>query len=87
MIKLPYWRESFVSYTSFVRRGRDLLGAASSTAKPTTHFIVDCPKRKKLDFSSSKYDYTKRNDYSKADEKKKHHFGHNKKKKFQKIIS
>jgi hypothetical protein len=27
----------------------------------TTHFIVDCPKRKKLD-SSNKYDYTNRND-------------------------
>jgi hypothetical protein len=25
----------------------------------TTHFIVDCPKRKKLDSSSNKYDYTK----------------------------
>jgi hypothetical protein len=24
----------------------------------TTHFIADCPKRKKLD-SSNKYDYTK----------------------------
>jgi hypothetical protein len=28
----------------------------------TTHFIADCPKRKKLDSSSNKYDYTKRND-------------------------
>jgi hypothetical protein len=27
----------------------------------TTHFIADCPKRKKLD-SSNKYDYTNRND-------------------------
>jgi hypothetical protein len=25
----------------------------------TTHFIADCPKRKKLDSSSNKYDYTK----------------------------
>jgi hypothetical protein len=38
----------------------------------TTHFIADCPKRKKLDSSSNKYDYTKRNDYNKSDEKKKH---------------
>jgi hypothetical protein len=45
----------------------------------TTHFIVDCPKRKKLD-SSNKYDYTKRNDYSKSDDKKKYHFGDKKKK-------
>jgi hypothetical protein len=39
----------------------------------TTHFIADCPKRKKLD-SSNKYDYTKRNDYSKGDNKKKKKF-------------
>jgi hypothetical protein len=48
----------------------------------TTHFITDCPKRKKLDFSSNKYDYTKRNDYNKGDDKKKYHFGDKKKKKF-----
>jgi hypothetical protein len=35
----------------------------------TTHFIADCSKRKKLD-SSNKYDYTKRNDYGKGDDKK-----------------
>jgi hypothetical protein len=52
----------------------------------TTHFIADCPKRKKLD-SSNKYDYTKRNDCSKGDDKKKYHFGDKKKKKFQKIMS
>jgi hypothetical protein len=53
----------------------------------TTHFIADCPKIKKLD-SSNKYDYTKRNDYSKGDDKKKHRFGDKKKKKkFQKIMS
>jgi hypothetical protein len=47
----------------------------------TTHFIADCPKRKKLDSSSNKYDYTKRNDYSKGDDKKKYRF-EDKKKKF-----
>jgi hypothetical protein len=53
----------------------------------TTHFITDCPKRKKLD-SSNKYDYIKQNDYNKSDDKKKHRFGdNNKKKKFQKILS
>jgi hypothetical protein len=53
----------------------------------TTHFITDCPKRKKLD-SSNKYDYTNQNDSSnKNDNKKKYHFRDNKKKKFQKIIS
>jgi hypothetical protein len=52
----------------------------------TTHFIVDCPKRKKLDPSSNKYDYTKRNDYSKGDDKKKYRF-RDKKKKFQKMMS
>jgi hypothetical protein len=52
----------------------------------TTHFIIDCLKRKKLDSSSNKYNYTKRNDYSKGDDKKKHHFKE-KKKKYQKMMS
>jgi hypothetical protein len=53
----------------------------------TTHFIADCPKRKKLN-SSNKYDYTNRNDSSnKSDNKKKYRFGDKKKKKFQKIMS
>jgi hypothetical protein len=52
----------------------------------TTHFIADYPKRKKLD-SSNKYDYTKRNDYSKGDDKKKYRFRDKKKKKFQKMMS
>jgi hypothetical protein len=47
----------------------------------TTHLIVDCPKRKKLDSSSNKYDYTKRNYYSKGDDKKKYRFRDKKKKK------
>jgi hypothetical protein len=52
----------------------------------TTHFITDCPKRKKFD-SSNKYDYTNQNDSSnKGDNNKKYHFG-DKKKKFQKIMS
>jgi hypothetical protein len=52
----------------------------------TTHFITDCPKRKKFD-SSNKYNYANRNDSSnKGDNKKKNHFG-DKKKKFQKIMS
>jgi hypothetical protein len=46
----------------------------------TTHFIADCPKRKKLDYSSNKYDYTKWNDYSKSDDKKKYRFRDEKKK-------
>jgi hypothetical protein len=53
----------------------------------TTHFIIDCPKRKKLDSSSNKYDYTKQNDYSNGDDKKKYRFGGKKKKKFQKMLS
>jgi hypothetical protein len=47
----------------------------------TTHFIANCPKRKKLNSSSNKYDYTKWNDYSKDDGKKKYYF-RDKKKKF-----
>jgi hypothetical protein len=53
----------------------------------TTDFITDCPKRKKLDSSSKKYNYTKWNDYSKGDDKKKYHNGDKKKKKFQKMMS
>jgi hypothetical protein len=53
----------------------------------TTHFIVDCPKRKKLDSSSNKYDCTKRNNYNKGDDKKKYRSGDKKKKKFQKMMS
>jgi hypothetical protein len=37
----------------------------------TTHFITDCPKRKKLNSSSNKYHYTKSNNYSRGDDKKK----------------
>jgi hypothetical protein len=53
----------------------------------TTHFITDCPKRKKVD-SSNKYNYINRNDSSnRGDDKKKYHFGDKKKKNFQKIMS
>jgi hypothetical protein len=52
----------------------------------TTHFIVDCPKRKKFD-SFNKYNYANWNDSSnKGDNKTKNRFG-DKKKKFQKIMS
>jgi hypothetical protein len=41
----------------------------------TTHFITDCPKRKKFD-SSNKYNYNNRNDSSdKGKGKKKYRFG------------
>jgi hypothetical protein len=49
----------------------------------TTHFIADCPKRKKFD-SSNRYDYANRNDYN---NKKRNHFGDNNMKKIQKIMS
>jgi hypothetical protein len=53
----------------------------------TTHFIANCPKRKKLD-SSNNYNNNNQNDSSnKSDDKKKYHFGDKKKKKFQKIMS
>jgi hypothetical protein len=76
-----YRRESSTPCTSSIRGGGDHLGAALSAATPP-HFITDCPKRKKLDSSSNKYNYTKRNDYSKDDDKKKYRFGDKKKKKF-----
>jgi hypothetical protein len=54
----------------------------------TTHFIADCPKRKKLDSSSNKYNYNNRNDSSdKGEDKKKYRFRDKKKKKFQKMMS
>jgi hypothetical protein len=53
----------------------------------TTQFIADCPKRKKLNSSSNKYDYTNRNDYGKGDDKKKYRCRDKKKKKFQKMVS
>jgi hypothetical protein len=54
----------------------------------TTHFITDCPKRKRFD-SSNKYNYANQNDSSnKGDNKKKNRFRDKKKKnKFQKIMS
>jgi hypothetical protein len=48
----------------------------------TTHFIADCPERKKLD-SSNKYNYTNQNDSSsKGGDKKKYRFRDKKNKKF-----
>jgi hypothetical protein len=54
----------------------------------TTDFIIDCPKRKKVD-SSNKYNYNNRNDSSdKSEGKKKYRFrDKKKKKKFQKMMS
>jgi hypothetical protein len=53
----------------------------------TTHFIADCPKRKKFD-SSNKYNNNNRNDSSdKGEGEKKYCFGDKKKKKFQKMMS
>jgi hypothetical protein len=53
----------------------------------TTHFITDCPKKKKFD-SFNKYDYANQNDSSnKGNNNKKNRFRDKKKKKFQKIIS
>jgi hypothetical protein len=47
----------------------------------TTHFIVDCPKWKKLDSFSNKYNYNNRNDSSdKSEGKKKYRFMEKKKK-------
>jgi hypothetical protein len=53
----------------------------------TTHFIANCPKRKKFE-SSNKYNYNNRNDSNdKGKGKKKYRFRDKKKKKFQKMIS
>jgi hypothetical protein len=45
----------------------------------TTHFIADCPKRKK--FNSNKYNYNNRNDSSDKGDDKKYRFRDKKKKK------
>jgi hypothetical protein len=48
----------------------------------TTHFIGDCPKRKKLNSSSNKYNYNNQtNSSDKGEGKKKYRFRDNKKKK------
>jgi hypothetical protein len=48
----------------------------------TTHFIANCLKRKKLNSSSNKYNYTNWNDSSsKGNDNKKYCFGDKKKKK------
>jgi hypothetical protein len=53
----------------------------------TTHFIADCPKRKKFN-SSNKYNYNNRNDSrDKGNDKKKYCFRDKKKKKFRKMMS
>jgi hypothetical protein len=67
----------------YKERRRSLRGCFECS--DTTHFIADCPKRKKLDSSSNKYDYTKWNEYIKGDDKKKYRFRD--KKKFQKMMS
>jgi hypothetical protein len=75
----------FHTLHKFCKEGRSPRGCFK--CDDTTHFIADCPKRKKFDSSSNKYDYTKRNDYNKGDDKKKHCFGDKKKKKnFQKMM-
>jgi hypothetical protein len=52
----------------------------------TTHFIIDCPKRKKIN-SSNKYNYNNQNDSSDKGEGKKKYCFSDKKKKFQKMMS
>jgi hypothetical protein len=68
------------------RKGRRRSARGCFECGNTTHFIADYPKRTKLN-SSNKYDYTKWNEYSKGDDKKKYRFRDKKKKKFQKMLS
>jgi hypothetical protein len=69
------------------RKERKRLPRSRFKSGDTTHFIANCPKRKNLDSSSNKYDYTKRNNYSKGDNKKYHFRDKKKKKTFQKMMS
>jgi hypothetical protein len=50
----------------------------------TTHFIADCPKRKKFDYSNQ---YNQNDSSDKGEGKKKYRFEDKKKKKFQKMMS
>jgi hypothetical protein len=50
----------------------------------TTHFIADCPKRKKFDYSNQ---YNRNDSNDKGEGKKKYRFEDKKKKKFQKMMS
>jgi hypothetical protein len=71
------------------RKGRRRSPRGCFECGDTTHFITDCPKRKKFD-SSNKYNYNNRNDPSdKGKGKKKYRFRDKKKKKkkFQKMMS
>jgi hypothetical protein len=79
-MRSPCWRESSELCTGSTR--------GCFECGDTTHFIADCPNRKKLNSSSNKYNYNNRNDSSdKGDDKKKYRFKDNKKKKFQKMTS
>jgi hypothetical protein len=79
------WWESSTPCTSFTRRGGDHQGGYFKCGD--THFIVDGPKRKKLNYSN-KCNYTNQNNSSnKGDDRKKYRFRDKKKKKFQKIMS
>jgi hypothetical protein len=52
-----------------------------------THFIAECPKRKKLDSSFNKYNYNNQNNSSNKGKGKKKYCLGDKKKKFQKMMS
>jgi hypothetical protein len=78
MTRLFCWQGSYVPCTSSARRSPK----GCFECGDTTHFIADCPKRKKFD-SFNEYDYANRNDYNnKGDNKKKNSFGDNNNKKF-----
>jgi hypothetical protein len=83
--KIALLARKFHALHKFCKQSRSTRGCFE--CDDTTHFNADYPKRKKLDSSSNKYDYTKRNDYNKGDDKKNYRFKDKKKKKFQKMMS
>jgi hypothetical protein len=83
--KITLLARKFCALHRFLKERRSPRGCLE--CGDTTHFIADCPKRKKFD-SSNKYDYNNWNDSSnKGEGKKKYRFRDKKKKKFQKMIS
>jgi hypothetical protein len=84
-MRLPRLQGNFGGCTNFGRRGEETPENPGPTCGNTTHFIPDCPKRKKCDYSN-KNDYNNKND-NRNDYKMKNRFRDKKKNNINKILS